>query len=886
MLSDPDQASLLLQRALRVYTTQHLEGSANLYVMLAGEHARAGRSDSARADYGRGFDEAADSENWQFAILASLGAGKVDLSANRPDSAFKLFWRALEISEEIGNVDFQAQALVGLYAAVKAGAKQNQLLPQIEQRARRLAARPQVSDSASRLAFRGVTEMIAAGSFDRSDQRHAIPQLLAAAAKFRIARDSAGEAQALASVGQRYLASGGADSSIAYFHKAAGLAPAHPAILSAVLGQLGFIYRRWVGQPDSAILLLRRALATSGEYTGRSLRASLLVELATSQKAAGQIDSARATYARALRVYREIVRSQHRRETTAGIASLFSLLGEPDSASFYYRRLADSAWILQEWRVLVGLARGHHRGKQRNLRRAVAYYDSANATLFGLAVHGIDDENRIGQADEADFVGDWALAWLARESEVGADWSSRGSAAAVERARSRALLASISGDLAAQVISFPEADSAFVESVEQAQLVSYADTLALEYVVTSDTLIVWVRNGAKKVAVRRVPITRDSLSILVRVLRATLGVNAGPARGFKAIDLEGDAGQRGIKDDASALAGLNADTVNGRLSGILLPLDLIARLPSGVPLVIIPQGILSLVPFAALRLGPEVLLGERFALVYAPSHTVFANLQSRQLRRTTGGKLPPDARTIPFSSASDPSQRAAWRTQLQSDALIVGDPIMPMVTTATGVALELPQLPGSEDEARDVARVLRARAPLLGPAATEDVVRQRLHRATLVHLATHGFAFGSRGRAADSFLALAASATNDGVLTLRELLADSVNGALALSLVVLSACQTGLGNLSESEGVVGLARVFLAKGASSVIVSQWNVSDTATAILMHAFYLHWLNDPDAPNKAEALRRAQGDLRDSHRNGGRFTRPRYWAAFQLVGALAN
>jgi CHAT domain-containing protein len=124
---------------------------------------------------------------------------------------------------------------------------------------------------------------------------------------------------------------------------------------------------------------------------------------------------------------------------------------------------------------------------------------------------------------------------------------------------------------------------------------------------------------------------------------------------------------------------------------------------------------------------------------------------------------------------------------------------------------------------------------------------------------------------------LAPGSDEDGLLTVGEVLDDLPT--LEADLVVLSACQTGLGNLSEAEGTVGLQRAFLAKGARSVLVSLWNVSDEATGLLMRQFYTHWLNDSDVPSKAEALRRAQEDVR---RTAG-FEHPRFWAAFQLVGA---
>ncbi len=127
-------------------------------------------------------------------------------------------------------------------------------------------------------------------------------------------------------------------------------------------------------------------------------------------------------------------------------------------------------------------------------------------------------------------------------------------------------------------------------------------------------------------------------------------------------------------------------------------------------------------------------------------------------------------------------------------------------------------------------------------------------------------------------MALAPDERNDGRLTVGEILDDPAL-QLEAELVVLSACQTGLGDLKEAEGTVGLQRAFLAKGARSVLVSLWSVSDVVTEELMKRFYTHWLEDEDGPSKAEALRRAQEEVRETPG----WEHPRYWAAFQLVGA---
>jgi CHAT domain-containing protein len=200
---------------------------------------------------------------------------------------------------------------------------------------------------------------------------------------------------------------------------------------------------------------------------------------------------------------------------------------------------------------------------------------------------------------------------------------------------------------------------------------------------------------------------------------------------------------------------------------------------------------------------------------------------------------------------------------------------MPTVTAASGGTVVLGPLPGAGREAVAVAD--RFGVPAITDAeATESAIRASLPRADLIHLATHGFAYSSEGRSRDSFVALASDDEHDGILTVGEILDGP---QLAARLVVLSACQTALGNLRQAEGTVGLQRAFLARGVGGVLVSQWSVSDRATELLMDRFYAHWLEDEDSPGAAESLRRAQEDVRATEE----FEHPRFWAAFQLVGA---
>jgi len=143
-----------------------------------------------------------------------------------------------------------------------------------------------------------------------------------------------------------------------------------------------------------------------------------------------------------------------------------------------------------------------------------------------------------------------------------------------------------------------------------------------------------------------------------------------------------------------------------------------------------------------------------------------------------------------------------------------------------------------------------------------------------VHFATHGFLnsqhpelsglmftmFDEEGRAQDGFLRAH----------------EVFNLKLSAEVVVLSACQTGLGKEVRGEGLVGLTRGFMYAGAPRVVVSLWSVSDAATAELMTRFYRGMLVEKLRP--AKALQAAQVSLLGDKR----FNAPFYWAAFTLQG----
>lgn len=251
----------------------------------------------------------------------------------------------------------------------------------------------------------------------------------------------------------------------------------------------------------------------------------------------------------------------------------------------------------------------------------------------------------------------------------------------------------------------------------------------------------------------------------------------------------------------------------------------------------IPQDTLFLVPFAALQDAQGTYLIDKHTILTAPSIQVL-DLARRMKNKATKGGL----------------------------NLVVGNPTMPSVeTTAGGLRQQLSSLPGAEAEAQQIGQLLGTQ-PLIGDAATETAVVEKIQDARLIHFATHGLLDDTGG--ALSSLALAPQGEDDGFLTAVEI----ANLKLQAELAVLSACDTGRGKIT-GDGVVGLSRSFINAGTPSVIVSLWAIPDEPTAKLMEAFYQNLDNGVD---KATALRAATLTTKQE------FPSPRAWAAFTLIG----
>jgi CHAT domain-containing protein/tetratricopeptide (TPR) repeat protein len=194
-----------------------------------------------------------------------------------------------------------------------------------------------------------------------------------------------------------------------------------------------------------------------------------------------------------------------------------------------------------------------------------------------------------------------------------------------------------------------------------------------------------------------------------------------------------------------------------------------------------------------------------------------------------------------------------------------------------GPDLRIPRLPGTRAEARQILSLV---SPAQGKgsfdfaASRQTATSNELSEYRYVHFATHGFLDSLHPELSGIVLSMIDESGNqqDGFLRTHEIF----NLKLPAELVVLSACQTGLGKQVKGEGLIGLTRGFMYAGAPRVVVSLWSVNDRATAELMARFYRSMLKENLTP--AAALRSAQVSLMKEQA----WHSPFYWAAFTLQG----
>lgn len=281
-------------------------------------------------------------------------------------------------------------------------------------------------------------------------------------------------------------------------------------------------------------------------------------------------------------------------------------------------------------------------------------------------------------------------------------------------------------------------------------------------------------------------------------------------------------------------------------------------------LYIVPDGVLGYVPFETLLLRadekPERFhlhhyFGQDHIISYAYSATLLREMRAKKHRKEPQGKV----------LAMAPFFRGDVRKL--SESIASGEALLALRSDT------LSALPDSGEEALRIAKAYKGKS-LIGKEATKAAFEREASDYRILHLSTHGVADDRVGDYA--WLGFAKPGAQDQFEKLY--VRDIYNLSLNADLVVLSACQAGIGKLQRGEGIISLSRAFAYAGAKGIVTTLWSVEDKKTKDFMLAFYGHLRKMP----AAEALWQTRRDFLT--KRTGEAAHPYFWAGFIGVGDM--
>lgn len=290
-------------------------------------------------------------------------------------------------------------------------------------------------------------------------------------------------------------------------------------------------------------------------------------------------------------------------------------------------------------------------------------------------------------------------------------------------------------------------------------------------------------------------------------------------------------------------------------------------------------------PLASITKGYETIL-------FSPDG-VFNKVNANSLYNVASNTYLNQLQNVHYISSTKDLIKEKRTIRIDKNALLIADPFYPNSINIASVNRQrsynfgkIAQLPSTKVEVKHIAQLMEEKGWEVNVLLEKKAQKLAITQAspTLLHVAAHGFFLDSKNMQVQSLkkplfrsgLLLAGAGDSnvkidiDGVLTAYEVMNMNLDQT---ELVVLSACETALGDVQNGEGVYGLQRAFIVAGANTLIMSLWKVDDTATQQLMSAFYTYWLNGTE---KHKALQKAQLDLQKE------YDFPYYWGAFIMIG----
>ncbi len=680
--------------------------------------------------------------------------------------------------------------------------------------------------------------------------------------------DRAGEGTTLSNIGLVYDSQGRYDEALKAYEQALAILQAlgDRASEGMILNNIGAVY---FGQEryDEAVETYEQALEIVREVGDRAGEGTTLVNIGEAAETGGLYDEALRAYDQALAVLREVGDRPGEGTTLSNIGFVYDSQGRYDEAlKAYQQALA----ILQavsdragEGTTLVNIGAAYQ--NQGHYEEALKAYEPAMDALESVrSIAG-------SEAGRSSFIAQYAVVYDGAVDLYHQQGQDDKAFLTSERGRARAFLdglatgsVELSDDASADLLAHEHetyaARQAARDALAKARALTPADPVLVadleaqlagaeqEHQAALDAItarggqlaaLVPGRSGVLDLAAVQALLDDETTLVSYWVLgdKGALAFVV-HADSFTTVELPDATSANLASAVDNTLSWLNREQAHPKplrdlYTWLVAPLAEQLQTPQ---VVIVPHQQLQYVPFAALDDG-QTYFGQQHLLSVIPS-----------------------ASALPFIQQNAAESAAKANTQ----ALVFGNP-------TTGDP-NYPSLVHAASEAQAVASLLGT-AAVTNAEASETRLRDEAADSKVIHLAAHGGYNVANPLYSAIYLAPGGEGTaGDGRLETHEVYGLDLKGN---ELVVLSACQTNVGELSAGDELVGMTRAFFFAGTPTILSSLWSVDDAATETLMTAFYRHW---QAGMGKAEALQAAQAEVRGKPN----WASPFYWTGFVLDG----
>ena len=807
-------------------------------------------------------EKALDGENQALAIVRETGdrigeatvlnyLGIIYKSLDDIQRAIDHFDKALTLSRALRYKAVEAQVLnnmAGVYGALGENEKAIDYYDQALRLARSIGNRAGEATTLNNIAMRYSS---------LSEYRKSLEYLHQALEIYRAVGFRRGEAAALNNIGRIHTSLDEMQKAIEYFDKALIIVRANGerAGEANVLNNLGGVYSS-LGENPKALDYLNRALTIRQTIGDRSGEAQARYDIARVHRGQGDLISARLQSEAALNIV----------ESLRG-----NVLSQESRASYF-------ASVRKLYDLHIDMLMRSHRNDSSKELDVAAFETSERARARSLLELLAEARADIRQGIDAALlerersVGELLNAKAERQTELLGGKHTPEQAAAVAKeieeliTEYRQVQARIRA-ASPRYAALTQPQPASLKEIQQKVL--DPDTLLLEYALGDESSYLWA-------------VSADSMMSYELPGRREIET---AARHFYELVRTGDSGREDLHKAALQLSQMLLSPAVDHMG--------FKRL------VVVADGVLHYIPFAALPLpeasdrrsnntqanrlsnaDPRPLIVDH-EIISLPSASVLL-----EMRRDFSGRKPA-AKVVavfadPVFSEDDPrlkseDEKKSVEAGAQSPSISSARRDLLRSMNDLGIEEGFPRLPFTRREAQAILAVVpsgQSMRALDFQASRDAAIDDDLSDYRIIHFATHGLLNGRQPELSGIVFSLVDSQGKplNGFLRLHEI----YNMKLPAELVVLSACQTGLGKEIRGEGIVGLTRGFMYAGAARVLASLWKVDDAATAELMKRFYTGMLVKKLIP--AAALREAQIEMWKQPR----WRSPYYWAAFVLQG----